>query len=530
MKFKEQIYDFVIIGSGFGGSVSALRLSEKKYRVLVIEKGKHFKPNDFAKNNWYLRKWLWVPSLKMFGIQKLTFLRHISIMSGVGVGGGSLVYANTLPKPKKDFFKQGSWKDIDDWVKKLSPYYELAWKMLGAVNNPYLGPADLALKKIAEQKGKKFKPAKVGIYFGQPDKQVPDPYFKGKGPTRSGCNFCGACMTGCKYNAKNSLDKNYLYLAKKNGAEILAEHEVIDLIPIDENGEKGYDVVFKKSTKYFSRSKSVRAKAVIFSGGVLGTIPLLLKLKKNRLPHLSPQLGKMVRTNNESLIFSTVYKGTFVNQMSKGIAIGSILTYDKNTHIEPVRYGKGSGVWGPLIVPLVNEKNFLKRNAKLLLKLIRLIPVKLKIFLTQDFAASSTVLLFMQHLDSTIQLKRSRWGLSTQVDRNESSPTAFIPEALDFARQFSKNIKAIPQVLFTESISGIPSTAHILGGACMGKNAEEGVIDKDHKVFGYQNLYIFDGSSISANPGVNPSATITALTEYGMSKIPDKKDQDKNLK
>ncbi len=524
MKPQTQKYDFVIIGSGFGGAVSALRLSEKNYSVLVIEKGKHYKPEDFPKNNWQLRKWLWLPGLKMFGIQKLTFLKHISIMSGVGVGGGSLVYANTLPKPKMPFFKQGSWKDLDDWAEKLSPYYELAWQMLGASVNPYLGPADLALKKIAEQTGKDFKPAKVGVYFGKPGQTVDDPYFEGKGPARTGCTFCGACMTGCRDNAKNSLDKNYLYLARQNGAEILAEHKVIDLIPLDNTGENGYEVIFKRSTTYFGQKKSVKANAVIFAGGVLGTVPLLLKLKKKRLPKLSAQLGKMVRTNNESLIFSTVYKGDFVNKMSEGIAIGSIMTYDKNSHIEPVRYGKGSGVWGTLLVPLIEDKNFWKRNLKLFFKLLISLPVKLKILLTQDFASSSTVLLFMQHLDSTIHLKTSFFGLSSRLDKEKNTPTAFIPEALNFARSFSKTIGAIPQVLFTESVSGIPSTAHILGGACMGRTAKEGVIDKNHKVFGYQNLYVFDGSSISANPGVNPSLTITALTEYGMQKIPIKKE------
>ncbi len=523
MKALEQSYDYIIIGSGFGGSVSALRLSEKGYKVLIIEKGRFFKPEDFPKNNWQLRKWLWWPALKMFGIQKVSFFRHISVLSGVGVGGGSLVYANTLPKPKSAFFEQGTWRGLEDWKSVLKPYYLKAWQMLGAAENPYLAPADLALKKIAEQMGKPFEKVKVSVFFGTKNKQVPDPYFNGEGPARSGCNFCGACMTGCRFNAKNSLDKNYLYLAQKLGATVLAGHEVVDVIPVGKNGENGYKVLFKKSTEYFAKKKQIITKGVIFSGGVLGTVPLLLKLKRKSLPLLSDQVGKMVRTNNESLIFNTVYKGEFSGKMSEGIAIGSMMTYDENSHIEPVRYGKGSGVWGLLAVPTVNQPKFISRFFILLYKMIKYLPVKLKIMFFDDFAANSVVLLFMQHLDSTIQLKKGRWGVYTSQDTNAQKPTAFIPEALDFAGRFSKSIKAIPQVLFTESVSGIPSTAHILGGACMGKNDQEGVIDKNNKVFHYKNMYVFDGSMISANPGVNPSLTITAITEYGMSKIPDKK-------
>jgi len=524
MKFTSEQYDFVIIGSGFGGSVSALRLAEKAYKVLVIEKGKFYKAEDFPKNNWHIRKWLWLPKLKMFGIQKVSFFKHISVLSGVGVGGGSLVYANTLPKPKPAFFKQGSWKELDDWEQKLAPYYEKAWKMLGAAVNPYLAPADLALKNMAERLGKKFETVKVSIFFGAKNKTTSDPYFNGKGPERSGCNFCGACMTGCRHNAKNSLDKNYLYLAQKAGVDILAEHEVIDVIPKGKQGENGYTIVYKSSTKYFGQRKQLETKGVIFSGGVLGTVPLLLKLKQKSLPLLSNQVGKMVRTNNEALIFNTVYQGTYSHKMSEGIAIGSIMTFDENSHVEPVRYGKGSGAWSPLIVPVVNEPNFILRNLKLLFKMFLLLPVKLKIMFRGDFAANSVVLLFMQHLDATIRLQKGRFGVYTsqEKEKNIQKPTAFIPEALDFAIKFSNSIKAVSQVMFTESVTGIPSTAHILGGACMGKTADEGVIDKDNKVFNYQNMYVFDGSMISANPGVNPSLTITALTEYGMSKIKDK--------
>ncbi len=515
-------YDYIIIGSGFGGSVSALRLSEKGYKVSVIEQGKAYKSKDFPKTNWNLRKWLWIPSLKLFGIQKLTFLRHVNILSGVGVGGGSLVYANTLPKPKSPFFNHGSWNGLDNWEKKLAPFYNQAWKMLGAAENPYLAPADLSLQKIAKEINKPFEPAKVAVFFGQKNKTVKDPYFNGKGPERTGCIFCAACMTGCRHNAKNTLDKNYLYLAQKLGAEILAEHKVVDIIPNGENGKNGYEVIYKKSTSYFSSKKSIKTTGIIFSGGVLGTVPLLLNLKKNRLPNLSNLVGKLVRTNNESLTLNTIYKGEYVDKISDGIAIGSILSIDENSHIEPVRYGKGSGFWSTVMVPVINEPNFVIRLFKLIYQILITLPKRLKIAFTKDFANNTAILLFMQHLESTIQLKKGLFGLKSSVNKVAKKPTAFIPEALNFAKKYAKKIGALPQVMIAESFTGFPSTAHILGGACMGANDTKGVIDKNNKVFNYHNMYVFDGAMISANPGVNPSLTITAITEYGMSKIEPK--------
>ena len=512
-------YDYIIIGSGFGGAVSALRLSEKGYSVLVIEQGRKYKTTDFAMTNWNLRKWLWWPAMKFFGIQKISFFRHISVISGVGVGGGSLVYANTLPKPKKPFFHHGSWKGLDDWEENLDKHYENAWKMLGAAVNPYLGASDLVLKKMANSMGKgaDFEATRVAVYFGENGKTISDPYFDGKGPNRTGCNFCGSCMTGCRYDSKNTLDKNYLHLAQQLGAEILAENKVVDIIPKGAHGADGYEVVFKRSTAYFASKKRVQTKGVVFSGGVLGTVPLLLKLKATHLPNLSDTVGKMVRTNNESLTLNTIYKGELSGKMSDGIAIGSILELDENSHIEPVRYGKGSGFWSSLVVPVVQETNFFLRNIKLIYKMISWSLIRLKIMFTRDFASNTSILLFMQHLDSTIRFKKGLFRMRTRLDGGK--PTAFIPEALDFAKKYAKSIGAKPSVMFTESVSGIPSTAHILGGACMGKDAEHGVIDKDNRVFGYENMFVFDGAMISANPGVNPSLTITAITEYGMSKI-----------
>jgi cholesterol oxidase len=518
---QKESYDYIIIGSGFGGSVSALRLAEKGYSVLLIEKGKWFRAGDFAKTNWDVRKWLWIPALKCFGIQKLNFLRHISAMSGVGVGGGSLVYANTLPKPKSPFFNQGLWAGLADWENELAPHYDTAWKMLGASVNPVLAESDRAMQKLAEQIGKSahFSPTIAAVYFGEPDVTVKDPYFNGKGPDRTGCIHCGACMTGCRHNAKNTLDQNYLYLAQQLGTEICAENEVISVKPLGENGANGYEIFFRKSTGSFSRTQTAKAGGVIFSGGVMGTIPLLLKLKKTTLPGLSSRVGHMIRTNNEALIYNTSIDKTL--ELHKGIAIGSILELDENSHIEPVRYGEGSGFWRLTMLPMVSEKNPFLRILKLIALPFSAPVTWFKVFFVRDFGKSSSILLFMQHLDSTLQLRRGIFGVKTRIEKGKA-PTPFIPEAHRIAHMFSAIINAKPQIMVNEVLAGIPSTAHILGGACMGKSIEEGVIDSNNKVFGYENMFVFDGSMISANPGVNPSLTITAISERGISKIPAK--------
>lgn len=517
----ESHYDFIIIGSGFGGSVSALRLSEKGYSVLVIEKGKQHTDSDFPETNWNFRKWLWIPALRCFGIQKLNFFRHASILSGVGVGGGSLVYANTLPKPKAAFFKKGSWAGLADWQAELEPHYKTAWKMLGATVNPKLAESDLALQTLARQLNKEssFSPTTVAVYFGQADVTVSDPYFDGRGPDRKGCIHCGACMTGCRHNAKNTLDKNYLHLAQLLGAQILAEHEVRSVKKHTEDGKEAYRVSFRKSTAWFGRQNELIAGNVIFAGGVMGTIPLLLKLRKTTLPLLSPRVGEMIRTNNEALIVNTTTDNSL--ELYKGVAIGSILETDENSHAEPVRYGKGSGFWRLAMLPMVSERQPFKRMMKLLITPFR-DPIRwFKIFFVRDFGKSSSVLLFMQHLDSTLKIRQGFFGSRTVVEKGKA-PTPFIPEAHELALKYSAIINGKPQIMVNEVLAGIPSTAHVLGGACMGKSPEEGVIDSKNRVFGYPGLYVFDGSMISANPGVNPSLTITAITERGMSYIPNK--------
>jgi cholesterol oxidase len=516
-------YDYVIVGSGFGGSVSALRLSEKGYKVLVIEKGRHYKPEDFPKTNWNLKNWFWLPSLRFFGFFKMTFFRHIGVLSGVGVGGGSLVYANTLPRPDKTFYETGNWKGIASWEDELKPFYDEAERMLGVDKNPRFYDSDNALKELSLKMGMKQEAnvTNVGVFFGEPEKKVPDPYFQGQGPERSGCTFCGGCMTGCRFDAKNSLDKNYLYLAGKKGAEILAEHRVIDIRPADpELKSGGYFVTCRKSTSYlFSNRKHIRTRGVIFSGGVLGTVRLLLDLRRKSLPGLSQQVGNFIRTNNESLILVTTRDPD--KDLSKGIAIGSIVRADENSHLEAVRYGSGSGFWKLLGVPLTHGNNFLMRIGKLLLKLFTKPGSWLYIYFTKDFAKESVILLFMQHLDSALRFRRGLFKMRSSITSGKS-PTAFMPFAKTLADETARITGGHPFVLVTEAITGIPTTAHILGGAVIGRSKEDGVIDKDQKVFGYEDMYVCDGSAISANPGVNPSLTITAMSERAMSKIPAK--------
>lgn len=517
-------YDYVIIGSGFGGSVSALRLSEKGYKVLVIEKGKWLKAKDFPETNWNLRKFFWLPALKMQGLFKLTYYRHVAIVSGVGVGGGSLVYANTLPIPKTEFYNSGNWNGLENWQEELKPFYATALKMLGAEKHPYMSRNDKAMQQLAANIGcpEKFDKTNVAVYFGKVGVTVPDPYFDGKGPDRTGCNLCGGCMLGCRFNAKNTLDKNYLYLAQQLGTEIIAEKEVYDVVPLSADGSNGYEIKYKDSLSYFPKKGSVKAKGVIFAGGVLGTVDLLLKMKQSSLPNLSDKVGAGIRTNSESLIGVTTYEKDV--SFSEGIAIGSIINIDDSRHLEPVKYSEGAGFWRLLMAPMVNGSNIAVRFFRMVKDFVMHPINNFKIFFVDDWSKKTQIMLYMESIDSTLSFKRGWFGRMKTKLESGPAPTAFNPKAQELAHEMEKIINGKAMVMNTETLFGIPTTAHILGGACMGKDASEGVIDKYNNVFNYKNMMVCDGSMVSANPGVNPSLSITAISERAMSLMPLKKD------
>ncbi|HXU68597.1 MAG TPA: GMC family oxidoreductase [Polyangia bacterium] len=518
-------HDVIVIGSGFGGSVSALRLAEKGHRVLVLEKGKRFDAADFPENNWNVRRWMWQPEIGLHGFFQMSFFEHVTILHGVGVGGGSLVYANTLPIPKDDFFRAPSWAHLADWQRELEPHYATARRMLGANPNPVQTRGDQVLAEIARDIGRAghHHPTDVAVYFGTPGVTVPDPYFGGAGPERTGCIHCGACMTGCRFGAKNTLDKNYLWLAERRGATVRAETEVTAVRP---RPGGGYVVETRPSLRGSGRGKeALSADKVIFAGGVLGTIPLLLKMQEDDagLPRLSPRLGDGVRTNNEALIGVIAPEE---DDFSHGVAITSILHTDEHSHIEPVRYGHGSGFFRLMALPHSPGHSVAARLAGAVGGFVRHPARWTRALGVRDFARKSQVLLYMRTLESTLSLRRGRsvWtafqkGLVTQLAEGAPAPTAFLPEATDLAERFAQKVGGVTMTLLTETLLGVPSTAHILGGACMGASADEGVIDAHHEVFGYPGLYVIDGAAVSANPGVNPSLTITALAERAMAQM-----------
>ena len=523
-------YDYIIMGSGFGGAVSALRLSEKGYRVLVIEKGKWYSAKDFAKTNWQLRKWFWMPLVRFFGIMKLSIFRHVVILSGTGVGGGSLVYANTLPVPKKAFYQSGSWSKLADWESELKPFYQEALKMMGTNKNPKLFDSDLVLKDLAKDLSKEdhFEHTDVAVFFGKEEERVEDPYFRGRGPKRAGCNFCGGCMTGCLHDAKNTLDKNYLFLAQKLGAEVITEQEVIDIIPLnDAKGREGYRITTRSTTRVFRKKQEFTTGGVILSGGVLGTVKLLLKIRKKSLPLLSDKLGDNVRTNNETLISVATLDND--KDMSKGLAIGSILHTDENSHLEIVRYSSGSGFWKVLHLPYTTGKNVFIRILRIILAVLKA-PVRyFRIYFLSNWAQRTAILLFMQTLDSTLKFRQNRFGKMVSSVSTGKRPSPDIPESIELTRQYSKKVNGKASSFVLEAVAGIPSTAHILGGAVMAEDALRGVINRNNEVFGYENMRIVDGSMISANPGVNPALSIMAIAERAMAQIKAKEEVEEVL-
>ncbi len=526
-------YDYVIIGSGFGGSVSAMRLTEKGYSVLVLERGRRFEDNDFPKTNWNLPKFLWLPALRCFGIFQMTFLNGQLALHGNGVGGGSLTYANVLMEPDDRLFQSPAWHHLADWRALLEPHYQRARRMLGVTRNPKLWFADEKMKEIAHElgKGDTFRPTDVGVFFGESGEEgqmVPDPFFGGEGPARAGCNHCGGCMVGCRYNAKNTLTKNYLYFAEKNGAQVIAKATVTDIrpdYPLLEGEGPRYEIVFKSTTDPFGRMQNVRARNVILSAGALGTMKLLFHCRDvtKSLSRISQKLGDNVRTNSEN-IMGVTSRDRHIDH-SKGIAISSIFQADEITRIEPVRYPDGSSFIRVLTAPHVRGDSLVGRFLKTIWEVIRRPVDFLYAKFLSNWARYTTILLVMQVEENLthIRLGRNlftmfRRGLVIEPDANNPPPKQ-IAIGNYVTRRLAQKINGIPQAAFTDSLFNFPTTAHLMGGVPFGRNDHEGVIDLDFQVFNYPGLYVVDGSVMPANPGVNPSLTITALAEYAMSKV-----------
>ncbi len=521
-------FDYLVVGSGFGGSVSAMRLSQKGYNVGIVESGKRWNADEFPKTNWNIRKFLWMPGLGLYGIQRMSLLQDVIILAGAGVGGGSLNYANTLYIPSDVFFQRDSVKRLGG-KKEFAPYYKIAEKMIGSAKNPSLTEADTLLKETAADMGRgdTFNLTSVGVYFGKQGEPANDPYFYGEGPDRIGCELCGECMTGCKKNAKNTLDKNYLYFAQKFGARIFSENTVVDVKPLSPNGDKGYVVKTKKSTGCFGGGHTFYTKGIVFSAGALGTNNLLLKLKKKkRLPNLSDYLGMYARTNSEAII-GAVSK-SFKMEFNKGVAITSSVHPDENTHIEPVRYGPGHNMMSLITGILTDGGGFVPRIFKAFFTNL-LHPITfIQSLNPYKWSNRGIILLVMQTLDNYIHFKRKRtllWPftriLTSEYGTDKKNPT-WIPIANEFGRRLSKKINGMAMGTIFENFFNAPLTAHIMGGCSVGPTPEEGVIDEENHVKGYKNMLICDGSQIPENLGVNPALSITAFSERAMSFIQPK--------
>ncbi|SDT81209.1 GMC oxidoreductase [Actinoplanes derwentensis] len=510
-------YDVLVIGSGFGGSVTALRLTEKGYRVGVLEAGRRFTDEQFATTSWRLRDYLWAPALGCYGILRLTLLKDVMIMSGVGVGGGSLGYACTLYEPPDTFFDDPQWAGVTDWKTELEPYYDQAKRMLGVTDNPVLTASDHALKAVAEQMGvgHTFRPTPVGVLFGAtPGVDVRDPFFGGAGPDRRTCTLCGSCMTGCRGNAKNTLVKNYLYLAEKAGAQV---HERTTVTSVRPAPGGGYLVE--------TRERTFRTEQVVFSGGALGTQRLLHRMRdRGLLPNISPRLGELSRTNSESILGARTRRAG--RDYTHGVAITSSIHPDPVTHVEPVRYGPGSNLLALLATVLVDEG---RPRWLIALKTLVKAGKDLRLYVSpRHWSRETIVLLAMQPLDNsiTVHTRRGLFGrrLSSRPGIGEPNPV-WVPAAHDVARRVAEQIDGVPTGAITE-LAGRPVTGHFIGGCAIGAIPEEGVVDPYHRLFGHPGLHVIDGSVVAANLGVNPSLTITALAERAVALWPNKGEPD----
>jgi cholesterol oxidase len=524
-------YDVLVIGSGFGGSVTALRLTEKGYKVGVLEAGRRFTPETLPKTSWRVRDFIWAPKLGMKGIQRIHLLKDCLVLGGAGVGGGSLNYANTLYEPLQPFYDDPQWAHITDWRDELAPHYDQAKRMLGVVENPTLTPSDMEMQRLAEQFGKAdtFHMTPVGVFFGrdgklEPGQTVPDPFFGGVGPDRTGCIQCGQCMTGCRHGAKNTLVTNYLALAEKGGAEVVPLTTVMAVRPLKDGG---YAVDTKRTGKWFGGAdRTYTADQVVFSAGTYNTQKLLHEMQASYLPKISKRLGYLTRTNSEAILGVRTAHPKY--DYTQGVAITSSWHPDENTHIEPVRYGKGSNAMGLLNTLLTDGGTRLHRWAQFFAVMLRH-PLRARLLIPRKWSERVIILLVMQSLNNSITVlrKRSRFGrpkLTSVQGDGEPNPT-WIPAGNAAARQLAENIDGIAGGTWGD-LMNIPMTAHFIGGCAIGSSPEDGVIDGYQRLFGYPGLHVADGSTLTANLGVNPSLTITAQAERAMSLWPNKGEVD----
>jgi cholesterol oxidase len=535
----EPDYDVLIIGSGFGGSVTALRLTEKGYRVGVLEAGRRFADDEFAKTSWNLRKFLWAPKLGCYGIQRIHLLRNVMILAGAGVGGGSLNYANTLYVPPEPFFKDRQWSHITDWRAELMPHYEQAQRMLGVVRNPTFTDADRIVKEVADEMGfgDTWVPTPVGVFFGPdgkkaPGQRVPDPYFGGVGPERVGCYECGCCMTGCRHGAKNTLVKNYLGLAESAGAQVVPMTTVTGFEQLQDGT---WQVQTVRTGRWLrKRKKTYTATYLVLAAGTWGTQRLLFKMRdKGKLPKLSERLGVLTRTNSESIVGAGKLEVSPDLDLTHGVAITSSIHPTPDTHIEPVRYGKGSNAMGLLQTLMTDgpgpQGTDVPRWRQLIQNARKDPRGTLRLLNVHRWSERTLIALVMQHLDNSITTftKRGMFGrrrYSSKQGHGEPNPT-WIPIGNKVTRRIAEKIDGVAGGTWGE-LFNIPLTAHFLGGAAIGDSPEHGVIDPYQRVYGYPTLSVHDGAAVSANLGVNPSLSITAQAERAASLWPNKGQKD----
>ncbi|WP_228001147.1 GMC oxidoreductase [Nocardia australiensis] len=515
-------YDVVVIGSGFGGSVSALRLTEKGYRVGVLEAGRRWHAEEIPKSNWNVRKSIWAPRLGMTGPQRISVLGKCAVFSGAGVGGGSLIYGNTLYEPLPNFYADKQWAHITDWRSELAPYYDQAQRMLGVAPNPRMTPADEVIKDIADDLGvgHTFHATNVGVFFNEddPGTEVDDPYFGGVGPRRRGCVHCARCFTGCPNNAKNTTTTNYLYLAEQAGAEV---HPLTTATAVRPLSGGGYAIETARSDRWIRKQPNTfTAEQVVFAGAALGTQKLLHRMRDDKvLPNLSPRLGELTRSNSEAIL-NVVSRSR--HDFAEGIAITSSIHPEADTHIEVCHYGKGQNALFPMSVPIVDGGAF--RFLRFLLAILVHPLVFARSLNARHASEKSVILLVMQSLDNSLTSFRKHGLLKTKQGTGEPNPT-WIPLAHDIGRRFSAKVNGDTHGLVMDVLN-IPATAHYIGGCVIGEGPQSGVVDPYQRVFGYPGLHVADGSAVTANLGVNPSLTITAQAERAMAFWPNKNETD----